>query len=162
SARATAWRPMARSSRARPSPRTSRSSPGNRRRCARPRGMGARRWLARAARPAHSSTPGPSSPIARRSSRASPRAPAPSWGACARARGPSAPGPTPPQREPGRLVRWLAVVATLLCLLVVLLYGLGRADWLDGLLAGLTLAMAILPNEFPAVLAIFLALGARR
>ena len=41
-------------------------------------------------------------------------------------------------------------------------YGLTRGDWLAGFLGGLTLAMAILPNEFPAVLAIFLALGAWR
>ena len=73
-----------------------------------------------------------------------------------------APERTPLQRETGRLVRRLAVVAALLCLLVVVVYGLTRADWLDGVLAGLTLAMAILPNEFPAVLAIFLALGAWR
>ncbi|MDD1671363.1 MAG: cation-translocating P-type ATPase, partial [Methanomicrobiales archaeon] len=37
-----------------------------------------------------------------------------------------------------------------------------RADWLHGLLAGITLAMAILPEEFPVVLTIFLALGAWR
>ena len=32
------------------------------------------------------------------------------------------------------------------------LYGLTRGDWLDGLLAGITLAMAMLPEEFPVVL----------
>ena len=66
------------------------------------------------------------------------------------------------QRETSRLVRKLAVVAVALCVLVVAAYGLTRRDWLDGFLAGLTLAMAVLPNEFPAVLAIFLALGAWR
>ena len=45
--------------------------------------------------------------------------------------------------------RWSAA---LLCVAVVVGYGLARADWLGGVLAGLTLAMAILPNEFPAVL----------
>ena len=35
-------------------------------------------------------------------------------------------------------------------------------DWQHGLLAGLTLGMAILPEEFPVVLTIFLALGAWR
>jgi Ca2+-transporting ATPase len=45
---------------------------------------------------------------------------------------------------------------------VIAVYGLSRRDWLEAFLAGLTLAMAILPNEFPAVLAIFLALGAWR
>ena len=54
-------------------------------------------------------------------------------------------------------MRRLAVVALALCVVVVVGYGLGRGDWLGGLLAGLTLAMAILPNELPAVLTIFLA-----
>lgn len=66
------------------------------------------------------------------------------------------------QRETTRLVQRFAVVGAGLCVVVVLVYGLARADWIGGLLAGLTLAMAIMPNEFPAVLAIFLALGAYR
>ena len=66
------------------------------------------------------------------------------------------------QRETARLVRRLLMVAVALCVIVVVAYDLTRADWLSGFLAGLTLAMAILPNEFPAVLAIFLALGAWR
>ena len=43
-----------------------------------------------------------------------------------------------------------------------LVYGVTRHDWLQGVLAGLTLAMAILPNEFPVVVTMFLALGAWR
>jgi Ca2+-transporting ATPase len=69
---------------------------------------------------------------------------------------------SPLQRGTDALVRRLAMVGAGLCTLVVVAYGLLRADWLAGLLAGLTLAMAILPNEFPAILAIFLALGAWR
>ena len=38
----------------------------------------------------------------------------------------------------------------------------GRARWLDGLLAGLTLAMAIIPEEFAVVWTVMLALGAWR
>ena len=71
------------------------------------------------------------------------------------------PEPSTLQREVTRLVGRVAVVAAALCVVVVVAYGLTRA-WLPGLLAGLTLAMAILPNEFPAVLTIFLALGAWR
>ena len=41
-------------------------------------------------------------------------------------------------------------------------YGMTIGDWLDGLLASITLAMAILPEEFPVVLTVFLALGAWR
>lgn len=66
------------------------------------------------------------------------------------------------QRETGRLVKKLAVAGLLLCVLVVILYGITRGDWLNGFLAGITLAMATLPEEFPVVLTIFLALGAWR
>src|SRR5512136_2469289 len=45
---------------------------------------------------------------------------------------------------------------------IVIVLGLTRGDWLKGLLAGLTLGMAMLPEEFPVVLTIFLALGAWR
>jgi P-type Ca2+ transporter type 2C len=69
---------------------------------------------------------------------------------------------TPLQKETGDLVRRLAVLGVALCGLVVVVYGLTRANWFDGFLAGITLAMAILPNEFPVVLTIFLALGAWR
>ena len=69
---------------------------------------------------------------------------------------------TPLQKETGRLVRQVAIVAGVLFALVVVLYGLTRGNWLDGLLAGITLAMAMLPEEFPVVLTIFLALGAWR
>jgi P-type Ca2+ transporter type 2C len=66
------------------------------------------------------------------------------------------------QVEVGRLVRWVAVLGLSLCLIVVVLYGLTRGDWLKGFLAGITLAMAMVPEEFPVVLTIFLALGAWR
>lgn len=72
------------------------------------------------------------------------------------------PEQTPLQREMTHLVRNLAIFGLLLCVLVTVVYGLTRRDWLNGILAGLTLAMAILPNEFPVVLAIFMALGAWR
>jgi Ca2+-transporting ATPase len=66
------------------------------------------------------------------------------------------------QRETTRLVRLFATVGLALCLVVVVVYGVTRGDWLHGLLAGLTMAMAILPEEFPLVLTVFLALGAWR
>lgn len=69
---------------------------------------------------------------------------------------------TPLQKETGRLVRTFAVIGLLLCVAVVVTYGLTRGDWLKGFLAGLSLAMAMLPEEFPVVLTIFLALGAWR
>ncbi len=66
------------------------------------------------------------------------------------------------QRETDRLVRVLAVAGLGLCLLVVVLYTLLRSSLLDGILAGLTLAMSLVPEEFPVVLTVFLALGAWR
>ncbi len=66
------------------------------------------------------------------------------------------------QRETNRLVRTLAVAGLFLCMLVAIVYGATRGDWLKGLLAGLTLAMATVPEEFPVVMTIFLALGAWR
>ncbi|MHB8482520.1 MAG: cation-translocating P-type ATPase [Nitrospiria bacterium] len=69
---------------------------------------------------------------------------------------------TPLQNETGRLVRIIATGAILTSGLIVFLYGFIRGRWLEGILAGITLAMAILPEEFPVVLTLFLALGAWR
>jgi Ca2+-transporting ATPase len=66
------------------------------------------------------------------------------------------------QRETRRAVFFFAVIGMGLCALVTVLYGITRGDWLNGLLAGITLAMANLPEEFPVVLTVFLALGAWR
>jgi P-type Ca2+ transporter type 2C len=72
------------------------------------------------------------------------------------------PESTPLQREMNRLVSRLFGIALSLCVAIVVIYGLSTGDWLKGILAGITLAMAILPNEFPVVVTIFLALGAWR
>lgn len=66
------------------------------------------------------------------------------------------------QREVGRIVRNVLVIGLVLCAVVVVVYGLTRNDWLKGALAGITLAMAMLPEEFPVVLTVFLAIGAWR
>ncbi len=69
---------------------------------------------------------------------------------------------TPLQRETGRLARLLAMLALAVCAVVVVVYGATREDWLTGLLVGITLAMSLIPEEVPVVLAVFLALGAWR
>jgi len=70
--------------------------------------------------------------------------------------------PTQLKREMGTLVKRLALIGTLLCILVITIYTITRGDLLKGFLAGITLAMAMLPEEFPVVLTIFLAMGAWR
>ncbi len=70
--------------------------------------------------------------------------------------------PSSLQRETRHMVRLFAVIGAVLSLIVVAAYGLLRSDWLNGLLAGLTLAMSILPEEFIVILTVFLALGAWR
>jgi len=69
---------------------------------------------------------------------------------------------TPLQAEARRLVVKLGWVGAALSLIAAVAYGVVEHDPLGGLLAGLTLAMAILPNEFPVVVTMFLALGAWR
>ena len=69
---------------------------------------------------------------------------------------------SPLKKETGRIVRNFAVAGILLSLLVVVVFGLTNGNWLKGFLAGLTLSMAMLPEEFPVVLLIFLTLGAWR
>lgn len=70
--------------------------------------------------------------------------------------------PTKLKIEMGSLVKKLAVIGITLCLVVILVFTLTRGDLLKGFLAGITLAMAMLPEEFPVVLTVFMALGAWR
>jgi Ca2+-transporting ATPase len=71
-------------------------------------------------------------------------------------------GRTPLQIEVSRIVRIVAALGGAACVALVLLYGLSRGEWLQGFLAGIALAMAVLPEEFPVVLTIFMAMGAWR
>ncbi len=66
------------------------------------------------------------------------------------------------QLETRSVVRNIAIFGLALCILVIVVYGATRNDWLGGFLVGITLAMAILPEEFPVVLTVFLTLGAWR
>ena len=69
---------------------------------------------------------------------------------------------SPLRDEIGLLTKRLAGIGIVLCLLLAALYWTLRGDWLDGLLAGITLAMGILPQEFAVIMIVFMALGARR
>jgi Ca2+-transporting ATPase len=69
---------------------------------------------------------------------------------------------TPLQKETGTLVRKLSILGFSLSFLLVILFGIINGEWIKGLLAGITLAMGLLPEEFPVILTVFLALGAWR
>jgi len=66
------------------------------------------------------------------------------------------------KKEIGSLVKNLTLAGGILFILVIVLYYLTRGNLLQGFLAGITLAMAMLPEEFPVVLTIFMAVGAWR
>jgi Ca2+-transporting ATPase len=72
--------------------------------------------------------------------------------------------PEPPrlQAQTRRLVRVFAMVGGAVSVLAVLLYGTLRGGWLDAVLAGIALGMSMLPEEFPVVLTVFMAMGAWR
>jgi len=66
------------------------------------------------------------------------------------------------QAQTQRLVRRFALVSGGVSVLAVVLYGLLRGGWLDAVLAGIALGMSMLPEEFPVVLTVFMAMGAWR
>jgi len=69
---------------------------------------------------------------------------------------------SPLRDEIAQLTRRLVFISVSLCaLLMGLLWALG-SPWLQALLAGITLAMGILPQELPVIMIVFLALAARR
>ncbi len=70
------------------------------------------------------------------------------------------------QKETGRLVKIFAIVGLIACAAFAITFAITRGGdayvWKQGLLAGISMAMAVLPEEFPVVLTVFLALGAWR
>jgi Ca2+-transporting ATPase len=72
------------------------------------------------------------------------------------------PGKTRLQEETTTLVRFFATVGLVLCVAVTVVYGMTRHSWLEATLAGLALAISLMPEEFPVIPTIFMALGAWR
>ncbi|MFM2301788.1 MAG: hypothetical protein RLZZ84_1524 [Pseudomonadota bacterium] len=66
------------------------------------------------------------------------------------------------RQQTRRLVLWFAAVGAAASILALVLYGLYRGTWLEATLAGIALGMSMLPEEFPVVLTIFMAMGAMR
>ena len=69
---------------------------------------------------------------------------------------------TPLSLQTRHLVGVFSVIGLTLSVAVVGLYGALRGDWIAGLLAGITLAMSMLPQEFLLILTVFMAMGAWR
>ncbi len=66
------------------------------------------------------------------------------------------------QRQMSWLIRDFAIVGALAGGLVVLLLGVLRGSWLQAMLGGIALGMSLLPEEFPLVMTVFMAMGAWR
>lgn len=76
--------------------------------------------------------------------------------------------PTPLQNQTGRLVKLSAVIAAILFVLVGVITYSNIPDHIfvdriiESILSGITLAMAMIPEEFPVILTVFLSMGAWR
>ncbi len=66
------------------------------------------------------------------------------------------------RKETAKIVRGVTVIGIILCTITILAYYLLKDNLIQGILAGLTLSMAMLPEEFPVVLLVFQTLGAWR
>ena len=66
------------------------------------------------------------------------------------------------QVQTARLVRLAALGGATISIVAVVLYGTLRGGWLAAVLAGITIGMSMLPEEFPVVLTVFMAMGAWR
>ena len=70
--------------------------------------------------------------------------------------------PPPIQTETRRLVRLFAIGGVSISILFTVLYGWLQAAWLNAFLGGIALSMALLPEEFPVILTVFMVMGAWR
>ena len=66
------------------------------------------------------------------------------------------------RRETGLIVKLAGIGGILVAAAGTILYGMLRGEWLDAVLAGIAIGMSMLPEEFPVVLATFMAMGAWR
>jgi P-type Ca2+ transporter type 2C len=66
------------------------------------------------------------------------------------------------QKSVERIVRVVGIAALITVIAVFGIYGTTRGNWLEAGLAGISVAMALIPEEFPVILTIFMALGAWR
>lgn len=72
------------------------------------------------------------------------------------------PEASPLHTQVKRLTVRIAAIALAMSAGLVLLYAFKTGDWFASMLSGITLAMSALPQEFPVIMIVFFALGARR
>jgi Ca2+-transporting ATPase len=76
--------------------------------------------------------------------------------------------PTPLQKQTGKLVKLCAIIAAVLFIVVGIVTYFNIPDHvfvdrlIESILSGVTLAMAMIPEEFPVILTVFLSMGAWR
>jgi Ca2+-transporting ATPase len=76
--------------------------------------------------------------------------------------------PSPLQRQTGSIVRTSSLIAVILFILVLVITYFNIPDHpfgdriIESILSGITLAMAMIPEEFPVILTVFLSMGAWR
>ncbi|KJZ85086.1 MULTISPECIES: cation-translocating P-type ATPase [unclassified Clostridium] len=70
--------------------------------------------------------------------------------------------PTPLQKKVSILVKNIAIAGVILCISVMVASYFYSFNILNSILSGISLAMAIIPEEFPVVLTVFLSMGAYR
>lgn len=66
------------------------------------------------------------------------------------------------QKQTKQTIRTIGFWSIMVCLILVVYFGLSKKEWIEGILAGITAGMALLPEEFPVVLTVFLSFGAWR
>jgi Ca2+-transporting ATPase len=69
---------------------------------------------------------------------------------------------SPLQADIRALIKRFAVLSIALAILVCLIKGIFYQQWFEGLLTGVSLVMALLPEEFTVILTVFMALGVWR
>lgn len=69
---------------------------------------------------------------------------------------------SPLQKQTTSLVKILAIIGFLFCVLLILFDGFMHGNWLKSTLLGIALLMSLIPEEFPVILTVFPALGAWR
>ncbi len=65
-------------------------------------------------------------------------------------------------KEVRQIVKVFAWSGAFICTAIILIYGFKHGQWVEAFLVGLATEMSLLPEEFPVVLTVFLAMGAWR